>query len=64
MDNPSENIVIAVTSYFKPTIVDRIDFIQRYIEPFIFNFIILILVTKEKTDDNMINPPDSGEGFP
>ena len=27
-------------------------------------FIILILVTKEKTDDNMINPPDSGEGFP
>ena len=35
MDNPSENIVIAVTSYFKPTIVDRIDFIQRYIEPFI-----------------------------
>ena len=31
--NPSENIVIAVTSYFKPTIFDRIDFIQKYIEP-------------------------------
>lgn len=33
--NSSENIVIAVTSYFKPTIFDRIDFIQKYIEPFI-----------------------------
>ena len=31
--NPSENIVIAVTSYFKPTIFDRIDFLQKYIEP-------------------------------
>ena len=33
--NPIKNIVIAVTSYFKPTIFDRIDFIQNYIEPFI-----------------------------
>ncbi|MBM6799959.1 serine hydrolase, partial [Coprobacillus cateniformis] len=33
--NPSDNIVIAVTSYFKPTIFDRIDFIQDYIEPYI-----------------------------
>jgi CubicO group peptidase (beta-lactamase class C family) len=33
--NPSNNIVIAVTSYFKPTIFDRIDFIQDYIEPYI-----------------------------
>ena len=33
--NPLKNIVIAVTSYFKPTIFDRIDFIQKYIEPFI-----------------------------
>ena len=33
--NSLENIVIAVTSYFKPTIFDRIDFIQKYIEPFI-----------------------------
>ena len=35
--NPNENIVIAVTSYFKPTIFDRIDFIQEYIEPFIID---------------------------
>lgn len=33
--NPSNNIVIAITSYFKPTIFDRIDFVQKYIEPFI-----------------------------
>lgn len=33
--NPSKNIVISVTGYFKPAIVDRIDFIQEYIEPFI-----------------------------
>ena len=32
--NPSNNIVIAITSYFKPTIFDRIDFVQKYIEPF------------------------------
>ena len=30
-----KNIVIAVSSYFKPTIFDRVDFIQEYIEPFI-----------------------------
>ena len=33
--NPTKNTVIAVTSYFKPIIFDRIDFIQKYIEPFI-----------------------------
>lgn len=33
--NPKKNVVIAVASYFKPTIFDRIDFIQEYIEPFI-----------------------------
>jgi CubicO group peptidase (beta-lactamase class C family) len=33
--NPDKNIVIAVASYFKPTIFDRVDFIQEYIEPFI-----------------------------
>ena len=33
--NPTCNIVITVTSYFKPTIFDRIDFLQDYIEPFI-----------------------------
>ena len=35
--NTISNIVIAVTSYFKPTIFVRIDFIQEYIEPFILN---------------------------
>lgn len=35
--NPLEHIVIAVTSYFKPTIFDRVDFIQNYIEPMIVN---------------------------
>lgn len=33
--NPENNIVIAVTSYFKPTIFDRVEFIQEYIEPLI-----------------------------
>lgn len=33
--DPNKNIVIAVTSYFKPTIYDRVDFIQQFIEPFI-----------------------------
>lgn len=31
--NTSNNIVIAVTSYFKPTIFDRVDFVQNHIEP-------------------------------
>ena len=31
--NPEKNIVISVASYFKPTIFDRVDFIQKYIEP-------------------------------
>ena len=33
--NPEKNIVIAVSSYFKPTVFDRVDFIQEYMEPFI-----------------------------
>ena len=33
--NPEKDIVISVASYFKPTIFDRVDFIQEYIEPFI-----------------------------
>lgn len=33
--NQEKNIVVAVTSYFKPSIYDRIDFIQKNIEPFI-----------------------------
>lgn len=31
--NEQKQIVIAVTSYFKPAVLDRIDFIQTYIEP-------------------------------
>ena len=31
--NPEKKIVVAVASYFKPTIFDRVDFIQKYIEP-------------------------------
>ena len=34
--NPEKNVVVAVASYFKPTVLDRVDFIQEYIEPFIF----------------------------
>lgn len=33
--NPSQDIVISVASYFKPTIFDRVDYIQQYIEPFV-----------------------------
>ena len=33
--NPEKNIVIAVTAYFKPTVLDRADFIRKYIEPII-----------------------------
>lgn len=33
--NPEKNIVIAVASYFKPSILDRVDFIRKYIEPFV-----------------------------
>ena len=33
--DPEKDIVIAVSSYFKPTIFDRVDFIQEYIEPLV-----------------------------
>ena len=33
--NPEKNIVVAVASYFKPTVFDRVDFIKEYIEPLI-----------------------------
>ena len=33
--NPKKNIVVAVSSYFKPTVFDRVDFIREYIEPVI-----------------------------
>ena len=32
--NPEKRLVVAVASYFKPTVFDRVDFIQKYIEPF------------------------------
>lgn len=31
--NPEKNIVISVASYFKPTVIDRVDFIREHIEP-------------------------------
>jgi len=33
--NPEKNIVISVASYFKPTVLDRVDFIRKYLEPFV-----------------------------
>lgn len=33
--NPEKQLVVAVASYFKPTIFDRVDFIQQHIEPFV-----------------------------
>ena len=33
--NPEKKSVISVSSYFKPTVFDRVDFIQEYMEPFI-----------------------------
>lgn len=35
--NPEKDIVIAVTSIFKPAVFDRIQFVQEYIEPYIFS---------------------------
>lgn len=35
--NPQKNIVVTVTATFKPTIFYRVQFIQKYIEPFIEN---------------------------
>ncbi len=31
--NPGKKLVVAVSSYFKPTVRDRVDFIQKHIEP-------------------------------
>ena len=33
--NPEKEIVIAVASYFKPTVFDRVDFIREYMEPWV-----------------------------
>jgi CubicO group peptidase (beta-lactamase class C family) len=29
--NPDKNVVVSVASYFKPTIFDRVDFIEEYV---------------------------------
>jgi hypothetical protein len=31
--NPATNIVVAVSSYFKPTVFDRVDFIEEVLLP-------------------------------
>ena len=33
--NPDKKVVITVTATFKPLVFDRVQFIQKYIEPFI-----------------------------
>lgn len=33
--DPENNLVISITSYFKPTVFDRIDFIEERIKPFV-----------------------------
>ena len=33
--DPENALVIAITSYFKPTIFNRVDFIEQYIKPFV-----------------------------
>ena len=37
--NPEKSIVVAVASYFKPTVMDRVGFIKEHIEPFVCNLI-------------------------
>ena len=32
--NPEKDIAVSVGSYFKPTVLDRVDFIREYLEPF------------------------------
>lgn len=36
--NPESDVAIAVASYFKPTIFDRVDFIRQYIESFVIKY--------------------------
>jgi hypothetical protein len=31
--NPEEDIVVAISSYFKPTVFDRVDFIEDILLP-------------------------------
>ena len=35
--NPDTNLVVAVSSYFKPTVFDRVDFIEQVLVPTIDN---------------------------
>ena len=35
--NPGNEVVVAVASYFKPTVFDRVDFIRVHIEPFVLS---------------------------
>ena len=35
--DPTQNLTVAVASYFKPTIFDRVDFIQEYIVPMLIS---------------------------
>lgn len=35
--NPGDDAVVAVSSCFKPTVFDRVDFIEEYIVPFLLN---------------------------
>ena len=35
--NPGNEVVVAVASYFMPTVFDRVDFIREHIEPFILS---------------------------
>lgn len=37
--DPEKNIVIAVAPYFKPTVLDRVDFIRKTIDPFVCDLI-------------------------
>jgi CubicO group peptidase (beta-lactamase class C family) len=37
--NPEKDVVIAVASYFKPTVFDRVDFIREYIEPYVSSLV-------------------------
>lgn len=37
--DPEKSLVISIASYFKPTVFDRIDFIEEVIKPFILNLV-------------------------
>lgn len=37
--DPENSLVVSITSYFKPTVFDRIDFIEEVIKPFILKYL-------------------------